>query len=44
MKVRLQVYLVNSSLLRSTRYIREKRAGFAGMNWLSGDAKVVTLN
>jgi hypothetical protein len=23
-------------------YIREKRAGFAGMNWLSGDAKSMT--
>jgi hypothetical protein len=24
-------------------YIREKRACFAGMNWLSGDAKLMTF-
>ena len=24
-------------------YIREKRAGFAGINWLSSDAKLMTL-
>jgi hypothetical protein len=43
MKVRLQVYLVNSSLLLNPISIREKRAGFAGMNWLSGDAKLMTF-